>query len=99
MRRRPGIAGLQRGAQTRVRTARAATAAQLSTALRISWSKLLHPPRLLNRCVVSSRDVRMAVQDQYKALGEHVHAVQAEVMAEQLATFKRSLEEFAIKHR
>ncbi len=38
-------------------------------------------------------------QDQYKALGEHVHAVQSEVMAEQLATFKRSLEEFAIKHR
>ena len=40
-----------------------------------------------------------ASQDQYKALGEHVHAVQANVMAEQLATFKRSLEEFAIKHR
>jgi len=54
---------------------------------------------LLSCCAVSYKGVRTPAQDQYKALGEHVHAVQAEVMAEQLATFKRSLEEFAIKHR
>lgn len=38
-------------------------------------------------------------QDQYKALGEQVQAVQAEQMQVQLATFKGSLEEFAINHR
>ena len=39
------------------------------------------------------------MQDQYKALGEQVQAVQAEHMRAQLATFKRSLEQFALRHR
>ena len=38
-------------------------------------------------------------QDQYRVLGEQVQAVQAEQMRNQLASFKRSLEEFAISHR
>lgn len=40
-----------------------------------------------------------SLQDQYKSLGEHVQAVKVERMKSQLATFKSSLEQFAIKHR
>ncbi|KAL3144419.1 hypothetical protein ABBQ32_004167 [Trebouxia sp. C0010 RCD-2024] len=54
MRRRPGIQGLQKGAQTR---------------------------------------------DQYKVLGEHVQQTKLEHIKSQMAIFKRSLEDFAIKHR
>lgn len=54
MRRRPGIQGLQKGAQTR---------------------------------------------DQYKVLGEHVQQTKLEHMKSQMVVFKKSLEEFAIKHR
>ncbi|DBB05855.1 TPA: hypothetical protein ACH3X3_009864 [Trebouxia sp. C0006] len=54
MRRRPGIQGLQKGAQTR---------------------------------------------DQYKVLGEHVQQTKLEHMKSQMVIFKKSLEEFAIKHR
>ncbi|KAK9808648.1 hypothetical protein WJX72_001228 [[Myrmecia] bisecta] len=54
MKRRPGIQGLQRGAQTR---------------------------------------------DHYKQLGEAVQQTKLEHMKAQMAVFKKSLEEFAIKHR
>lgn len=40
-----------------------------------------------------------ALQDQYKVLGEHVQQTKLEHIKSQLAIFKSSLEEFAIKHR
>lgn len=39
------------------------------------------------------------MQDQYKVLGEHVQQTKLEHIKSQMAVFKKSLEEFAIKHR
>ena len=47
---------------------------------------------------VTSRSLKH-LQGHYKSLGEHVQAVKLEHMKSQLAHFKSSLEQFAIKHR
>lgn len=78
MRRRPGIQGLQKGAQTRVR----------------DWSDTVGAS-------ISKAEFRIqtSLQDQYKVLGEHVQQSKLEHIKSQMAVFKKSLEEFAIKHR
>jgi len=55
-------------------------------------------PKVCSAHTLRTRDT-FALQDQYKSLGEHVQAVKVEHMKSQLATFKSSLEQFAIKHR
>lgn len=70
MRRRPGIAGLQRDVATRV------------------------------RCLFIRLQVRTIIrQGVYKAVGEHVNQTITQQAQSQLHTFRKSLEEFAIKHR
>ena len=78
MRRRPGIQGLQKGAQTRVST-RLKPKSQCEAKVQIL--------------------VYCCQQDQYKVLGEHVQQTKLEHMKSQMVIFKKSLEEFAIKHR
>lgn len=40
-----------------------------------------------------------AARDQYRSLGDNVAKVRTDLMKEQLATFRRQLEEFASKHK
>ena len=100
MKRRPGLQGLARAQQERVRTppppesssifaaAAAAAAPPLSAACRLRRTPSAPAPAPPRR-----------PQRQFNAVGEQVAETKAAVMRGQMAHFKESLEEFAAKHR
>jgi hypothetical protein len=84
MRRRPGIQGLQRGQQAKV---------SVASSPRPSAVK---PLCLGLRAGLSTVEF---VQAQFRAVGDHASEVRLEQVRAQMASFKESLQEFAMKHR
>ena len=83
MRRRPGIQGLQRTVQARVRPSRTRTPFSFDDCSTFN----------------KANEQTVCLKDQYKALGKDVAATRLEHMQAQMASFKENLEGFALKHR
>lgn len=84
MRRRPGIAGLQRDVQARV-----------GRQHRHHHHPATHPPTPSHPLPL----LFLKPQEQFKSAGEEVRRAALQQMKDQLVTFKSKLEEFAMQHK
>lgn len=107
MRRRPGIAGIQRDAHTRVRhhytyrVLRRGLTWRSTTSVGVAAAPTQHRVACKNgnahACCMSHPF--SLEQEQYRSTGEEVRRATLQQMKDQLALFKSKLEEFAIKHK
>lgn len=86
MRRRPGIQGLQR-----------------TQAAKVGWGavklRIFYPIICTGQPMPWPGRIPRSMQESFKVLGDHVNQTKLELMRGQMAMFKQSLEEFAIKYK